>query len=486
MNRQIKHLSIIAIFMFIALMLAGTYLQVVAQPKLTADSRNVRTIYNTFNTQRGPIIVQGQEIASSTPANDTFKWQRTYADSNLYSHLTGYLSTVSDASTGLEYAYSDVLNGQSNSQTLAQIKSMITGEKPKGGAIELTLNAQMQKVAAQSLGNKRGSVVALNPKTGAILAMYSNPTYDANPIASHDKNTSLNAFNALNGDKTHPLVNKAMNGTTFPPGSTFKIITAAAMLSNGVGVETIVDAPQFLDLPDSNLVLPNYANRRCGSGKVSLKYAFGLSCNTAFGKAAMELGADQVRKYAQAFGFNQNIEVSRLKAVKSNFPSKLYLPQLAYSSIGQYEVSASPLQMALVAATVANDGVRMQPYIVASELDANLKPISVTEPKVAENVISPDVVKGLKTMMEYVVSSRLTTNVSLKDVKIAAKTGTAQTGVDGQEPHSWLVGFAPADNPQIAFAVLVEGIDQGAHDVTSNIAARTVENILRAGLQGGN
>ncbi|QPK94176.1 penicillin-binding protein 2 [Actinomyces sp. zg-332] len=481
MNRQIRRLSIIVVLMFIALMVSATYIQVIAEPSLSADSRNVRSIYNSFNKQRGPIIVDGAEIAASDPADDTFKWQRKYNDSNLYSHITGYLSVVSDASTGLEKAYNEVLNGRSHSQTLAQINSIITGEKPKGGAIELTLNPAMQRAAADGLGKLRGSVVALDPKTGAVLAMYSTPNYDANSIASHDRKTSLSAFDTLNKDKHQPLVPKA-TADNFPPGSTFKIITAAAMLSNGITPETILDAPQFLALPDSDKKLPNYANRPCGSGRVPLRYAFGMSCNTPFAKSAMELGADQIRKFAKDFGFNETTDLSRLNVAKSNFPNKLYLPQLAYSAIGQYEVRATPLQMAVVAATIANDGVRMKPYVVGAELDSNLKPVSQTTPEIAANVLTPQVAKDLKGMMEYVVTSRFTTNVHLKDVKIAAKTGTAQTGIDGQDPHAWLVGYAPADNPQIAFAVLIEGVDQGHHDENANRAARIAESLITAGL----
>lgn len=481
MNRQIKRLTIIVIAMFVSLMVAATYVQVVAEPTLTADGRNVRTIYNSFNTQRGPIIVDGSEIVSSVPSDDNFKWQRNYADSNLYSHLTGYLSVASDASTGLEHAYTDVLNGRAKSQTLAQISTILTGEKPKGGAIELTINAQMQKAAADALGDKRGSVVALDPKTGAVLAMYSNPSYDANTIATHDRNASISAFEALNTDKNQPLVPKATN-MNFPPGSTFKIITAAAMLSNGIGPDTILDAPQFLDLPQSDKELPNFNNRTCGNGRVPLKYAFAMSCNTPFAKSAMELGADEITKFATAFGFNETNDLSRLQLAKSNFPSGLYLPQLAYSSIGQFEVRATPLQMAVVAATVANDGVRMKPYLVAAELDSNLKPVSQTNPEVVANVLSPEVAKDLKGLMEYVVDSRFTTNVSVPGVKIAAKTGTAQTGIDGQDPHSWLVGFAPAENPQIAFAVIVEGVNQGGYRVTSAKVSEVVQAILNAGL----
>lgn len=483
MNRQIKRLSILVTFMLVALMVAATYIQVVKQPQLTADTRNVRTIYNSFNTQRGPIIVDGKQVASSVPADDNYKWQRVYEQSNLYSSITGYLSVVSDASTGIENYYSNVLNGNSHSQALMQIKNIITGEKPKGGAIELTINSKMQEIAAKSLKGKKGSVVALNPKTGAILAMYSNPNYDANSIATHNRANSLQAFNQLNGDNNQPLINKAIS-SSYPPGSSFKIITAAAMLSNGVTPDTIVDAPRFLSLPESNLTLPNYNNNFCGSGKVPLKFAFGLSCNTPFAKSAMNLGPKKVRSFAKAFGFDTAEKVSKMPVAKSNFPSKLFLPQLAYSAIGQYEVRATPLQMAMVAATVANNGVRMKPYVVNAELGSDLKPIAMTRPQIAQNnVISPKVAEDLKNMMKYVISSHMTTNFNLPGISVAAKTGTAETGVKGQDPHSWLVGFAPADDPQIAFAVLVEGISQGSHNITSDLAARTAESILRAGLK---
>lgn len=482
MNNQIKRMSVICIVMFLALMVSATYIQVIDEPNLTSDGRNVRTIYNSFQNQRGAIIVAGQEIASSTPANDNFKWQRSYADSNLYSHLTGYLSVATDSATGLESAYSQVLNGQEHSQTLSQIRQILTGSKPKGGAIELTINPQMQRAAAESLGNFRGAVVALDPSTGAVLAMYSNPTYDANAIANHNRQEALAAYDQLNSDKFQPLVNKSMN-SSFPPGSTFKILTTATMLENGITPETILDAPQFLDLPDSDKKLPNFANLPCGNGKVSLKYAFGKSCNTAFAKSAMELGPDKLREKATAFGFNEDVTVSKLKGAKSVFPQKLYQAQLAYSSIGQYDVRATPLQMAVVGATIANKGARMKPYLVSAELDSNLQPVNTTVPEVATQAISAEVANDLKSLMEYVVTSKMTTNVHLDGVSIAAKTGTAQTGNDNEEPHSWLVGFAPAEQPQIAFAVIIEGGDQGAHNVTAAQASKVVQAVLSAGLK---
>ncbi|MDU0969239.1 MAG: penicillin-binding protein 2 [Actinomycetaceae bacterium] len=470
MNAQVKRLMVVVLIMILATMVSTTVTQFFSAEKLNQDTRNTRAIYNAQGRPRGPIIVQGTPIASSTalPSKGTNKrYQRTYtAKDGMYSQITGFYS-LQGMSTGLEQTENDVFLGQAPSQLLARLSQMAKGSEQTGGAIELTIDPAVQQAAWKALGGRRGAAVALDPSTGAILAAVSSPSYDPNPLASLDQSVAAKAMKDLQADPQRPMDNRAFGGHRFSPGSSFKLITAAAMLSSGQYTpDTRVNAPTEISLPQTTKTLSNIDHESCAGGRPTLRTAFALSCNTPFAQAGMALGQDQMEAMAEAFGFNKSFTMP-LAVTASVYPQKsgkdadvMAPPQLAYSAIGQYNDQATPMQMAMVAATIANGGVEMKPYLVAHELDAKLNPTSTTSPTRMGEPISQSVANQLKDMMTAVVNEGTGTTAQINNVQVAGKTGTAEVGDSGRA-DGWFVGFAPADDPKIAFAVAIEGDQDG-------------------------
>jgi len=416
-NRQIHQITILVVVMFLALSASLTSVQGLARPALwqgsssqgtlTTDSRNSRTVYAEFGTDRGQIMVGDTAVADSVKSDDAYSYQRTYPGGELYAPVTGYFSTVFASMTGLERAENTVLNGQDPSLFSSRIKSLITGDTQKGGAIELTINPQVQQAAWDALSGRRGSVVALDPSSGAILAMVSSPSYDPTQIASHDGGTAQSAWTSLNEDEGNPMANRAIGGDLYPPGSTFKILTVAAALRNGkADPNTEVDAPETITLPDTNHSLSNYAGESCGNGKVTLAYAFAESCNTPFAQLAMDVGDKDLSSEAETWGFGE-AESIPLDVTPSTYPDNESQADTAMAGIGQASVRATPLMMAQVAETIANNGKQMKPYLVSRTLDSDLKVVSKTSPKEARTPISSETADTLSSLMQQAVSEGL-------------------------------------------------------------------------------
>lgn len=470
MNAQVKRLMVLVFVMVVALMISTTATQFFAARTLMADSRNARTIYAAQGKPRGPIIVAGTPIASSSPLESpgaNKRYQRSYtAADGMYSAVTGFYS-LQGQSQGLEQTENDVLLGQAPSQLIDRLTQFAKGSAAAGGAIELTIDPAVQQAAWQALGGRRGAAVALAPDTGAILAVVSSPSYDPNQLATLDVAAAEKAMDAYAADPSRPLDNRAFGGHRYSPGSVFKLITAAAMLSSGQFTpDTPVDAPVTIDLPQTTHTLSNIGNSTCDNGHPPLRRAFALSCNTPFATAGMNLGQDQLQKVAESFGFNKGFTMP-LAVTASAFPQRdgphaevLAPPQLAYSAIGQYNVQVTPMQMAMVAQTIANGGTQMRPYLVARELDSQLNPTSTTSPKRLGESLSASVAQQLTEMMKDVVREGTGKKAQIMGIEVAGKTGTAEVGDTGRA-DGWFVGFAPATDPTIAFAVVVEGDQNG-------------------------
>jgi len=482
-NRQIHQITILVVVMFLALSASLTSVQGLARPALwqgsssqgtlTTDSRNSRTVYAEFGTDRGQIMVGDTAVADSVKSDDAYSYQRTYPGGELYAPVTGYFSTVFASMTGLERAENTVLNGQDPSLFSSRIKSLITGDTQKGGAIELTINPQVQQAAWDALSGRRGSVVALDPSSGAILAMVSSPSYDPTQIASHDGGTAQSAWTSLNEDEGNPMANRAIGGDLYPPGSTFKILTVAAALRNGkADPNTEVDAPETITLPDTNHSLSNYAGESCGNGKVTLAYAFAESCNTPFAQLAMDVGEKDLSSEAETWGFGE-AESIPLDVTPSTYPDNESQADTAMAGIGQASVRATPLMMAQVAETIANNGKQMKPYLVSRTLDSDLKVVSKTSPKEARTPISSETADTLSSLMQQAVSEGTGTSAQVAGVSVAGKTGTAETGSDEGGPVTWFVGFAGTDlkKPSIALAVVLDGGEQTADNGTGGSGA---------------
>ncbi|MFC4554816.1 peptidoglycan D,D-transpeptidase FtsI family protein [Georgenia faecalis] len=481
MNTPIRRLTTVVALMFVALMVMATSVQFVQAPALNADGRNVRTVYREFGRDRGPIVVAGDAVAVSTPVDDVYGYQRSYPGGALYAPVTGYFSAALSSMTGMEAAANPVLNGTSDSLLVQRIQDLITGAQPQGGSVELTIDPVVQQAAWDALGDQRGAVVALDPQTGAILALVSTPSYDPDPLAAHSSAEAQAAYDALLADPADPLTNRAIGGDLYPPGSSFKLVVAAALLESGdYGPDSEVPAPAELQLPQSTQVVRNPGGISCTANDTApLIYTLQESCNTTFAALGMELGQDALREQAEAFGFGAPLEIP-LRVTPSVYPTDLDEAQTAMTAIGQYDVRATPLQMAMVSAAIANDGVQMRPYLVATERGPDLEVLRTTEPDELRRSVSTETAEELTAMMVNVVEQGTGSAAQIPGVDVAAKTGSAQAG-EGRSPHAWFTAFAPAEDPEVAIAVLVEyGGNEGDLASGGTTAAPIARQVLEA------
>ena len=482
MNAQIRKIFVVVLIMFAMLGLAVTNTQFISAPSLNADPRNVRTNLHAAEIDRGPIIVEKTAIASSELDDDNH-YTRVYDQGSLYVSATGYFSSVGYGSTGIEAAQENVLDGQSHTLLGQRLRNLLTGEKRQGGGVELTLRASMQEAAAAALGDRKGAVVALDAKTGAILALYSSPSFDPNALASRDAGEVQDAYATLDADPKNPMLNRTIS-ERYAPGSTFKVLTAIALIENGIAnPDTRMDSPVSTTLPGTNTEVSNIESSTCGDGKPTLTEAFARSCNTTFVLASEKLTTQQLTDVTKRFGFGHEQEIP-LTVIPSVFPSDADSAQLAMSSIGQYTVQATPMQMAQVAQTIANGGQMMSPYLIKQIVDADNQTIRKTKATEVGRPISADTASKVTGMMQAVVSQPYGsgTPMALPNVSVAAKTGTAETG-EGDRANAWAIGFAPADNPQIAFAVIVEGDETNPTPHGGDVAGPVAKAVLEAGLQ---
>ncbi|WP_299444962.1 penicillin-binding protein 2 [uncultured Phycicoccus sp.] len=482
MNAPIRRLSFIVGMLFASLLVSTTLIQYVFAADLNARADNRRTLLATYARERGEILVGQTPVATSVPTDDEFKFQREYPEDGRYAHVTGFYSFYG-AVGGLEQAEDALLSGSSDKLFYRRVSDLFTGRRAQGATIETTLDPAVQKAADAALGDARGAVVALDPKTGAILAMVSHPTFDPNTVAGHDLGELDANYQKLTEDEDRPLVNRAIGGDLYPPGSVFKVVVAAAALSDGEYTsDSVLPGGAALDLPLTDATLPNNGNVPCSpTNEVTLKQAMVVSCNPAFGELGMKIGADKLRDQAAKFGFGDSPAVP-MRVTPSSVPAELNAPQLAQSSVGQFDVRTTPMQMAMVAAGVANDGVVMQPYLVQSVIGSDLSVIDSAEPTELSQAVDSEVAGQLTDMLVATVEEGTGRRAQIPGVQVAGKTGTAEHG-EGRRAHAWFISFAPADDPEIAVAVIVE--DGGiANTETSggSVAAPIARQVMEARL----
>ena len=481
MNATIRRSAWMMGLLILVLIINANVLAVVRDDALRARDGNRRQIIDEYGHQRGSILVGRRAIAKSVSTDQRLDYLRTYSDGSLYAPATGYYSIY--GSTGIESYENDVLTGDDDRLFVDRLTNLFTGQQPQGGNIVLTLDADAQRAAYQGLDGQAGAVVALDPFTGAILALVSVPSFDPNLLASHDPAQVTKNYDRLREDPDSPLLNRATQ-QLYPPGSLFKVVVAAAALESGKyrPDAPLIPAPAVLDLPDTTAVIRNYDGAPCFGGRASLTQALAISCNTAFANVGMDLGDDALRKQAEAFGFNKSVDTP-LPVVPSVYPSDLDTPQTAQSAIGQYDVRASVMQMAMVGAGVANGGAVMQPYLVAEEQAPDLSSLSVTEPEQLSRAVSPSVAGALTDMMVGVVTNGTGVNAAIPGITVAGKTGTAEDG-SRRPPHVWFMSFAPAEDPQVAVAVIVENGGRLGYDATGGaVAAPIARAVMEAVLQ---
>ena len=482
MNGPLRRVSTVVALLFAALFISTTLIQVIFAPSINARPDNRRTLLDNYSRQRGSILVGQQPVAVSQPTpNEEIKYLRSYPQPLPYSHVTGYFSYTYGAGGGLEGAADDLLSGSSSQFFYTRVTDLLTGKQPVGATVQATINPKAQDAADKALGNQRGAVVALDPKTGAILAMISHPQYDPNRLSSHDQASVVKAWNELNADPTQPLVNRAIAGNLYPPGSVFKIVTAAAALENGkVDTTTQIPAPGVMELPQTTAGLPNYDRQPCGpNNQTTLQHALEISCNTAMGYLGMQVGAQALADQAAKFGFGTTMRIPT-RVEPSRFPTGINQAQTAQSAIGQYDVRVTPMQVAMVSAGIANGGVVMRPYLINQVLSADLQTIDRTSPERLGTAVSSQTAATLTQMLVGVVDQGTGTPAKINGVQVAGKTGTAEQG-NGKPPHAWFTAFAPANDPKVAVAVVVEdGGNAGNEAAGGRLAGPIAKAVMEA------
>ncbi|KOV88908.1 penicillin-binding protein 2 [Nocardia sp. NRRL S-836] len=490
MNTPLRRVGFAMMVMILLLLGNATWVQVINADQWRKDSHNRRVLLDEYARKRGLIMASdGMVIADVKETTDRLRYLRTYTAGPQYAPVTGYLS-VTYGTSGMERVENDLLNGSDDRLFTRRVSALITGRDPVGGNVQLTLVPRVQQVAYEQLTAKgfRGSVVAIKPDTGEVLAMVSTPSYDPNALASHNSGEQQSAWKELTAeDNGDPLINRATGGL-YPPGSTFKVVVAAAALADGKTKDSQYTAAGSATPTGTTVPLPNYNGQPCGGGQTaSMELALAKSCNTAFGEMAEQVGKAKLKQQADKFGFNDdnlqvplNVETSTLGEIPDN-------PALWQSGIGQRDVRVTPLQNAMIAATIANSGKRMQPFLVSKILGPDLKSISETKPDQLSTAMSSANAGTLRDMM---IQSEINTGGEgrIANVQVASKTGTAEVGGTQQQtqaPHAWYIAFAPAQNPQIAIAVIVEnGGDRGLGATGGKVAAPIGRAVMNAYLAG--
>ena len=479
MIAPLRRVGIAVMALFVTLFLSASYIQVVVSEEIADDDRNVRKLYESFSAERGQILAGGIPIATSIPVDNQFRYLRTYPYADLYAPVVGYY-TLNQGNAGIESALNPVLTGRASSQILDQLTALVTGSTPEGASVQLTLDPEIQQIAYDAMGDRRGAVVVLDPSTGRVLAMVSTPSYDPNLLAAHSTSSVLGAYNELSEDPDNPLANRAIAGDQYFPGSVFKVLmTAAALESGDYTAESEFLNPAELPLPLSTKSVKNSGGRLCGGEQTTtLAEAFRLSCNIPYAELGLELGETAIGSMADDFGFGATLEIP-LQVTPSNFPRGLDDAQLMLSSFGQFDVRVTPLQVAMLSAGVANGGVLMKPNLVDQVIAPNLRVLQSYEPTIYSRPLSPQVAQEMTRMMVNNVSQGVASAARIPGISVAGKTGTAETGI-GDGRSFWFTGFAPAENPELVIAVVIEGSspEGTANSIASPVAKTIMEAVI--------
>ncbi|GAA4657049.1 penicillin-binding transpeptidase domain-containing protein [Streptomyces chumphonensis] len=480
MNKPIRKIAVFCGILVIALLVRVNWVQFVQAEELSSSDKNRRVLIERYAHPRGDIIVEGKAVTGSTETDSRdFQYQRTYKDGAMWAPVTGHASVFN--ATMLEGIHDKILTGNDDRLFFNRTIDMITGKPMEGGNVVTTLNAAAQRAAFEGLGDKKGAVAAIDPRTGAILALASTPSYDPGSIVGNDEKASDN-WVALNEDPDKPMLNRALR-ETYPPGSTFKVLTAAAALESGkydIDEKSGIEDPY--ELPQTDKELTNFGNPPCDDA--TLRVALQYSCNATFAGISADLGNEEMKGMAEKFGYNEELFVP-IRTAESVYPED-NAPQNAMAGIGQASNRATPLQIAMITAAIANDGKLMQPYMV-DRLEGPRSVVEQNEPQEMGQPISASNAKKIQQMMETVVEDGTGTNGQIEGVTVGGKTGTAQRGVDNSEtPYAWFISYAMTDNGSpVAVAVVVEDSDAQRNEVSGGgLAAPIAKDVMRAVLEG--
>jgi len=494
MDRLIRRLGGAMLALFVLLLGQVTYIQVVASERLADNPANAtRQLIAEYRVDRGSILAADgrTELALSRKSPGQLKYQRHYPQGPLYADITGYYSIIFGRSE-LEQSYNTYLSGDAPELISQTLIDQVLGRPKRGATAVTTIDPAIQRAAERALGDLPGGVVALDPHTGDVKAIVANPTYDPNELASQDPKKVRATWDRLNSDPDKPLLSRAID-ELYPPGSTFKLVTAAAALENGFGPDSTWPNPPVLDLPQTTATLENFGGEHClgGASQITLAQALTISCNVVLGEIGLRLGGAKLADQAHAFGFAPDASSGDvpfdIPFQEGVFPEASYfsdrLPAVALSAIGQDNVAANPMQMALVASAIANGGSEMRPRLVSEIRDPSGQVIESFAPEAFGQPISSQTAIQLTQMMVSVVQSGTGTAAQIPGIEVAGKTGTAQHG-EGLAPHAWFVSFAPAQNAKIAVAVIVlDGGSLGSDATGGVLAAPIAKAVMEAALQ---
>ncbi|MDL5202659.1 penicillin-binding protein 2 [Streptomyces sp. ALI-76-A] len=484
MNKPLRRIAIFCGLLVLALLIRDNWIQYVQADSLREDPDNRRVAIARYATPRGDIIVGGNPITGhTTTSSGDFKYKRTYKNGAMWAPVTGFVSQAYGANQ-LESLEDGILTGDDDRLFFRNTLDMITGKEREGGNVVTTLNSAAQKAAYEGLKARgKGAVVALEPSTGRILALASYPSYDPSTIAGSSDADAKAWKNLQKGNNPDdPMLNRALR-ETYPPGSTFKVVTAAAALENDLygSADEKTDSPLPWTMPGTTTELPNEGNIPCKNA--TLRVALQYSCNTVFGKVGSDLGNDKMLAEAEKFGFNAE-QFTPVRSSASVFSDGMNESQTALSSIGQYNTAATPLQMAMVASAIANNGTLMKPYMV-DELQAHsVDVIEKTEPEELSQPLSAKNAQVLQDMMETVVKDGTGKNAQIEDVTVGGKTGTAQHGENNSKnPYAWFISYAKASDGSapVAVAVVVEDENAVRDDISGGgLAAPIAKSVMEA------
>ena len=483
MTRHIRHAAAFCALLLLALLVNATRVQVVQGRSYDDNPANRRHTIARYGQPRGDILVGGRPVTGSRDSGEQFRYERTYKNGPLYAPVTGFASQVYGTDL-LEGAADDVLAGTDPMLSPLPLWNDLTRARNPGGHVVTTLDPAAQQAAYAGLGDRRGAVAALEPATGRILALVSTPSYDPEELSGTDLAVA-EAWTRLNAAADRPMLNRAVR-QAYPPGSTFKVVTAAAALDAGVvkDVDEPTESPDPYRLPGSSVRLTNEVE---GCANASLRYAFEWSCNTVFAKLGVDVGVAGMRGKAAAFGFNDRRLRIPFPVSPSAFDTRLDEAQLALSSIGQYNTRATPLQMAMVAAAVANHGSVRTPHLVERTTTDDGDTVSATGQRTLRQAMNPATAVRLRELMTDVVEEGTGTNAAIPGATVGGKSGTAQHGIHNSgTPYAWFISWAQAENsvePAVAVAVVVENAAADRGDISGGgdaapIARAVMEAVL--------
>ncbi|MFI0818044.1 peptidoglycan D,D-transpeptidase FtsI family protein [Streptomyces sp. NPDC021098] len=483
MNKPLRRASVFSLLLVLVLLAWVTYVQVAEGASFRDNSHNERNTISQYANPLGNIMAGGKPITGSTATSGDLKYKRTYPDGKLYAPVTGYASQ-SYGSNQLEALNRSVLDGTDT--RLKNPMEALTREPSKPGDVLTTIDPAVQKAAYQGLGNKTGAAVALDPKTGKVLALASTPSYDPSAFAGSDT-SDQKAWLKLTKDKDQPMLNRALR-QTYPPGSAFKLVVAAAALEDGLysSVDEPTKSPDPYRLPGTVTDMKN-ENASAPCENATIRTALQYSCNTVFAKLAVDLGQSKLRAETKKLGFDDSKLDIPVRAAKSVYPSGMDKAQTALTGMGQFDVAATPLQMAMVSSAIANDGKLMKPYEVDSTTDGSATTLDRTDPETYSQAMSASTAKELRSAMQTVVQKGTGTNAKIPGIEVGGKTGTAQHGENNSgNPFAWFVSYADdGSGHKVAVAVVVEDSDAPRADISGGGLAGPIAKAMMSAAVGG-